>query len=238
MTDRPRLVWVIPRPRTAAVVLGLAIGALVGLHLLAVWFAESFDIEVLQSWFDLDREQSLPTWFSSVQLLAVGILLARVAKTDAESSIRRMAGIVAVAFVFFSIDEVATIHESITGILERFSWVPRFAAEHGIWIFVYAGLSVAASPFVLPGWWKMLRRTPLHALGLAAGAATFLLGGVGVEVARYFGRGGVVMEEALEMAGVALMLVTSLAILEAAGGDIGKDPDTGHRGSTPTSPVV
>jgi len=220
----------------AAVVLGLIIVALAGLHLLAVWFAESFDIEVLQSWFDLDGEQTLPTWFASVQLLAVGILLARIAKTDAESSIRRMAGIVAVALVFFSIDEVATIHESITGILERFSWVPRFSGEHGIWIFVYAGLAVAASPFVLPGWWKMLRRTPLHALGLAAGAATFFFGGVGVEIASYFGHGSVVMEETLEMAGVALMLVTSLAILEETEGDGTKGPGTVHGESSMAPP--
>ena len=209
----------LPSPRSAALALGAIIAALAAMHAVGVWVDRAMDVEIVLERFGLNEEQSVPTWFSSMQLFVAGMLLVAVAKTDGDRMVRRMAGVVAAALVFFSMDEVATIHESLTGVLERYPWVPRFQGERGVWIFLYGGLGLIAAPFALPGWWRLTRRRRVHGLGLAAGVAMFVLGGVVVEAAGYFGPKNVLLEETLEMAGIALIVVTTLAILEDRGAD-------------------
>ena len=109
--------------------------------------------------------------------------------------------------MFFSIDEVATVHESITGLLERFEAVPRFAGEHGIWILVYGFVGIVLIVVLMPGLVSIARTEPVNSSIFAAGAAMFLAGGVGIEIIGYFAQPMVLLEESLEIIGVAVMLL-------------------------------
>ena len=144
--DRDEYIVTIGRPSETVVLLGLlGIAALLALlHAIA----SSSGLEVLESYFDMVDEKTVPTWWSSVQLLLLGILLGVLAYKQSGRD-RRSARVLYFGSgfaVFFSLDEVATLHESITGVLERFEIVPRFADTHGIWILVYGiiGLTVLA----------------------------------------------------------------------------------------------
>lgn len=117
-------------------------------------------------------------------------------------------------FLYFSLDEVATLHESITGVLERFEAVPRFAGEHGIWIWVHGLIGLAIPAWVLPGLIPRARAKPREAIWFAVGGGLMVLGGVVVEVTSYFVGYLVLIEETLEIVGASLMLWATYRLLE------------------------
>lgn len=206
--------FVLPKPSRVAVLLGVVIVVLGFLHVAGFWLEEAFDIEFVRSRFDLEAERNVPTWFSSTQLLLSSVALAAVARIDQRHAVRRMAAVIAPFLLFFSLDEAAVLHETVTGILGRFEWLPRIGGAHGIWIFLYLGAALVASPWALPGLAELWRGTRRHALGLVVGAAVYVAGGIGVEIFEYFERGNVLVEETLEMAGIALILVTALSMVQ------------------------
>lgn len=69
----------------------------------------------LRRLFDLDEENNVPTYFSSLQLLAAAILLGLIACHEAQirSPWRWHFGVLAVGFVALSLDEMASIHEAL-----------------------------------------------------------------------------------------------------------------------------
>jgi hypothetical protein len=84
--------------------------------------------------FHINREQNLPTWFSSIQLFFVAYFAMIVA--NKESLIEEQEGItnsqvlwyiIAIGFAFLSLDEFAEIHESIR----------RPGGPTKIWVLVY-----------------------------------------------------------------------------------------------------
>ncbi len=93
----------------------------------------SWHIKIL---FDLDGEANIPTWFSSIQLLGVGLVFLLVSRLRnftifADKIFFKISGL---AFIYFSMDEVVTIHEKITSSLSKFDFIPQFKGNHGIWI--------------------------------------------------------------------------------------------------------
>ena len=100
--------------------------------------------EDLVALFSLSFEGNLPTWYSSALLLGCGILLAAIAARAA--SHRRHWGLLAGVFVYMSLDEVATLHERLNGLVElggvlTFGWVIPAAL-------VVAALGIAYLPFL------------------------------------------------------------------------------------------
>jgi len=174
--------------------------------------------------FDLDAEVSIPTWFSAVQLFAIAIAclaLADLAWWRGESQ-AWLPLLAAATFCFLSADEAAAIHEKITKHTSHIDWVPRFGGAYGAWVFVYVpivvlGIAVVFRP--LMAWW---RRYPGPARWIVAGAAVFLGGAVGLEVAGYITQVGlwskplhrlqIAAEEFLEMMGASLMLFGVLLV--------------------------
>ena len=158
----------------------------------------------LRQIFDLDEEDSFPTWYSAVALLFASLLIAVVAlrarrRTDRWA--RHWIGL-GVGFLVLSIDEVAGLHETLNSVTD-FSWTIPAAVGALVVLAVYL-------PF--------LRGLParLRSRFLLAGGA-FLLGALLVEYATdpfadqdrlntLAYNLSTVPEEALEMFGVVLLI--------------------------------
>ncbi len=171
---------------------------------------------------DMDREMNLPTWWSSLQLSLVAILLLTVAVLC-----RRLWPVIAAAgFALLSLDEFAMIHELI-GVWVDQNVVARsdtIFSTSGIWFLICAPLFVVA--FGLVAWmaWKDLRRDMKVIKLLAAGIGLFLLGAVVVESfsnltpwMSWQYRVQVLVEESFEMVGVTLMAWAGVVLLQSLG---------------------
>jgi hypothetical protein len=97
----PQLAWWL---YATDIALGLA-------HVVGVWAGSPGS--KLRTFLNLDAEANLPTWYSSSQLLAIGVLFALAAywRTDTARRGRVLIGLLAAVFVLLSLDETATIHE-------------------------------------------------------------------------------------------------------------------------------
>lgn len=167
----------------------------------------------LRNFLDVDREVSIPTWFSAMQLFAVGVVL--LLQVPKSGQLGRFLFILALGFIFLSMDEAAALHDAIYRSAQRtkLPWIE--GAEYLLWMVLYV---VAAAIALMIG-----RRPALFAwsqhrgevLWVVSGAAIFVGGGIGVEIlthylfhiavdARFYL--AVAAEEFLEMAGVSVML--------------------------------
>ena len=174
-------------------------------------------IGVLTELIHLDGEGNVPAWFSSSQLLIVGItifLAVQNVRTPLAGS-RAFWLALAAGFVFLSFDEGAVFHEKITIVFRRWDWAPRFQGDHGIWIFLYG---ISAVVFLFIGF-KQLRsfyqHHPTEFKFFMVGAFLLVAGAVGVEVFGYefiryegtplFYTVQVIIEELLELVGVTVI---------------------------------
>ena len=183
--------------------------------------------EVIQHWFDLDAEQNLPTWYSSAQLLVLGLLSALYACRVSDRFLRRFYLLAALAFVFFSADETATFHEGLTALSKNTSVRSFFPEAHGMWIIVYS-LGFLALALIFRREIAAFLRERSGLVTFLAGAALFVTGGVLMEIVGYFvsavqGTGSfpyaveVTVEESLELLGESLMIYVLLSRVLAAG---------------------
>lgn len=167
--------------------------------------------------FDLDRDLSIPSWFSSIQLfVASAVLFAVSTATDKHVWFLRLGFL---AILFASIDEGAAIHEKVTGAasLYEIDFLQMLMInDHGAWIAPYllAGvLLIFASVRPILDIYKNHRRPSLLVIG---GTLVFIIGAVGFEVVSFLfllrEHGGalysleVAAEEFFEMIGVTLVL--------------------------------
>lgn len=176
---------------------------------------------------DLDGEESIAVWFSSVQLALIGMLfLMKAAKTNAGDKIPRwFLALGGGGFVFLSMDEHLELHENITNALVHLDWVPRFSGDHGVWIFVYLGIGLLLLLISLRPVFALWRQHPYPFSLMVAGAGVFVLGAVGMEIIGYeFLREGprlyqvmaIAAEEFMEMLGATTVLCgAAFYVLEA-----------------------
>lgn len=179
-------------------------------------------LQTLAGRFVVDSELNLPTWYSSVALLACGVLLGAIAAAQRQTTFGhwKQWAVLSVIFVLMSLDEMASLHEMPSGPIRRalemdgilrFGWVVLALP-------VVLLLGCAYARFL----WRLPART--RTLFLVA-AATYVGGALGMEVvggflaeqygmrdARYLT--AATCEELLEMVGVAVFL---LALLDYAG---------------------
>ena len=183
----------------------------------------------IEKLFNLDAEVSIPTWFSSLQLGAVGLLLLMGGWESRKqySSYSSILIILGLAFLFLSVDECAMIHEKITkyvGMLD-IDWLLLFTfkGNHGAWIAVYFFIGVA---FILLNYrkiymlWHCFRREVRYIL---IGIIVLLIGAIGLEILSYqFLRpitnrslymAEVAAEEFFEMIGVSIVLYGVMLLL-------------------------
>lgn len=206
----------------------IAVAIVVGIHLilqilnLIVFNGSNVAITELSNRFDLDDEQSLPTWFSSI-LLATTSIAAFLAAWFATKHRSRRVLLTTIATIagIFSIDEVATFHEYVLVLLHSqvFGNTESTLLQNG-WILV--------APFILAigialVWW-IFRALPRRTFVLLATAGfVFLLGSMAVEIitnalsfGAFMSEGVLVaMEEAGELVGVTIALYGLIDYIES-----------------------
>jgi hypothetical protein len=161
--------------------------------------------------FDLDKEQNLPTWLSSVQLFAAG-LCAWLSSLRAPGRERLAWRGLAAILMFLSLDELALIHEEV---VEQVTGDPT--ADPWWWPALYLPLGAA----LLAAFWVALW-TVRDVLGSAtAFVAGFALLGVSIALDtaatqyvdnRWLFSPSLVVEEALELCGSAVLVCVLLSV--------------------------
>ncbi len=125
---------------------------------------------MLRELFDVDEEESIPTWFSSGVLLLVAVVLFFIyrLKRDARDSYAPYWAGLGAGFTFMSVDEIAGFHETLNSVIEM-SW-----AVPGLVVAVVVGLLYL----------KFLSSLPAAtAVRFMMAGAIFVGGAIGVELA-------------------------------------------------------
>jgi hypothetical protein len=179
----------------------------------------------LRGLFDLSKENNIPTYFSALQLIIATVLLGVIARHQMliRSTWRWHFLVLAVGFAVLSVDEVASIHEKILGGLGRLLLGDTF-------YFTWLGPGFVIVALVGLFYLRFLLALPRRFQVLCAASGAIFLGGavaaewVGSEIARR--RPGddaswayqlqVIIEEGLEMAGIALFIYALLVYLAEA----------------------
>jgi hypothetical protein len=172
--------------------------------------------------FDLDGEATIPAWIASSQLLITGLLfliVGQTMRTRAEFS-RAFVPLLGAFFIALSVDEASGIHETVTALLQRYSFFPRFAGGHGIWIAIYVAIGLILAFLVRRDIRTMFSMFPKETFLLATGLSIFIAGGIGLEIFSYsiINNGGaarmtrwiISAEEFLELIGISIALYSSL----------------------------
>lgn len=190
---------------------------LAGLHLAYFLLGAPFD--PLNRIVNLDSETSVATWYASTKHLLTALVGLPVSYyLFKEASPRAwLFGLLVLAFLFFSLDEIAVLHETLgsfsDNLLPGDSRQASFYSQTGIWIFV---LGLPAS-LVLFGLITLLGQTLQKVRGvrskLAFGVALFLFGALGVELLSNFSADGTLLrhievffEELFELLGSSFIL--------------------------------
>ena len=189
--------------------------------ILQVWHYQWQELPwLLREFFDVDEEDSLPTWYSSSALLLAAVLLFLIAQQKRQESDRwtkHWYGL-SLTFLVLSMDEIAGVHEAINAVTD-FSWVIPVGAAAAL-------LGLAFVRFVL--------HLPVATRNLVViSGVVFLSGAVGVEWATDWYKDAdrlstlaynfwTAAEEGLEMVGVVLFIHALLGYM-AEGRDIPVD---------------
>lgn len=211
-----------------ATLIVLRLASLVVIHLLG-----HDSLHGVIGFLDLGAEQSLATWYSTIQLAAAAAVVAAIARRWVGSAgmLWRWRGLAAF-MALLSLDEQVQLHERMDIPLRH--WLG--ADMSSTW--VLGGLAVA---LVFAGaMWRWLHALPssVRRAVMLAGAIA-MAGAFGVELVatQHAIRYGlppivyhllVVLEEGLEMSGIALFLVTMVGYLDAMGRPEGSEPDSGR----------
>ena len=173
-------------------------------------------------WINLDRESSLPSWFSSSLLLITALLMLWAAFGDRAAGHRTSAGwtVLAVGFVYLSLDEATGIHETFAAIgsVAADVW-PIFTSR---WLIIGVPAVLAAGILFTPFLRRLPRRT---AVRLMIAGIVYVGGAVGMEMlngAVFAERAGyelwialICLEESLEVAGTLLAIRAVALHIEA-----------------------
>jgi hypothetical protein len=193
------------RPRGLLVGLVVAVVALSAAHFagLALWGVE------LPRSINLDEEDTVGTWFAaSLHLVNAGLLALLAAESSRRERWRWM--LLTTSVLIVSIDEVAGVHERVSGFLHR--EFHTFGMLAFAWI-IPASLAVTVVAGLCAG--TVLRRPGGRVV--AAGAAVFIAGAVGIEViggwfSDIYGVGNVIymaltgVEETMELVGAIIAM--------------------------------
>ncbi len=187
---------------------------------------------------DLDGEQSLPAWFSALQLAATGalLLIAAAQPVPRPRGLTVFLGVAGVGMLFLSADEALGLHERISLLARGIGSLPSFRGGRGVWVFAYGLIGLLLLVLSLRPLRDWHRRQPQAVRWMVLGFGVLIFGAVVLEVIGYQfirNRGlqslydaQMVLEEGLEMVGATLMLRGALQLLlaEQARGPRAEDP--------------
>lgn len=192
------------------------LGAIAGLHLLnalaqAPRLLGAPDWPRLRRLFDVDGEGNLPSWYSSVALLACAALLGLIASTKARERDRfwKHWALLSLTFVGLSADETAQVHEALAAEMLRHLAPPFIWCTGGLLLAAGFSLFGAFVRHLPPGF--RARFVVSFSLFVAGG---FIVEAVAQAHARHAGWDNLTyvaltaVEEMLEMVSVALFAST------------------------------
>lgn len=184
----------------------------------------------LTSFIDLNGEQNLPTWYSSILWFHVAVLLGLFAWCNFSFSRLRSWLLLMLPLIFlgFSLDEAVQIHEWLgqksDSLLPGGSRAGTPFSQTGIWTFVIGLPFLAFFVALILSLRVYFLRAPGAFAKLLLGMMTALAGSTGIEVLQNFAVPGsfygalqIVSEELCEMMGATIILWGSLEILQGAG---------------------
>lgn len=229
------------RVRRLPLLIALLFAADLALAIIAVVdFAAGHPWPRLSNLFNLDAEQTVPTWYSSMQWFCAGAMYASFATHAWQGRMRGALCITALAAacVVFSIDEIAEIHERLgfatDALLSGGTRSGTALWSTGLWPFVIGIPAITAIAIVVRGTRHVfLARAPRALVLLIVGFIVMFSGAVGVELIANFVSADkhsaaflaqVVIEETMEMLGVTLIAWSAFSLLEAYGLDISVRP--------------
>jgi len=146
--------------------------------------------DILEELFDVGYESNVPTWFSSVQFLLLGLICGSIFLFQRSLYPEKKFTFVwlscVLGSVFLSLDEVAMIHESVGTLFERYleanetPLIEKSIASFNsyYWALVYVPIVIPIAIWL--GWffWKELGKYRYFPI---IGMTVFLLGAVGVD---------------------------------------------------------
>jgi hypothetical protein len=161
---------------------------------------------------DVDRESSIPTWYSATQLFAVAVVLWNHAQKVGD--LRLFFAVVGCGFLFLSADEAAGVHDSLYRAVKDRKYAFFVGREYLAWMVPYTivgfvGLAIGYQSIIF-----IARRFSLEAAWIVLGAVLFVGGAVWIEIATHFLHAiaederfylAVAAEEFCEMVGVSVM---------------------------------
>lgn len=192
------------------------------LHIAATYAMFSLQTSELQfqvlGLFDMDREISIPTWYSQTLMfiLAMAVLVVAIKKYRVRAPyFKRWIGL-SIVFLYASIDEGASIHELLAQPLRQ-----AFGTEgsflHFAWVIFGAALVAVLVLFYFKFWINLPAKTRKLFFW---GSAIYIGGSIGIETigGYYFANYHidffysliVLIEETMEMAGAILLIYTML----------------------------
>lgn len=200
--------------------LWIVVGSLVGIHvLLNLFHYQVHDLPwLVRQIFDVDEEDSFPTWYSASALLLTSATLwinASFQRKSKSPHTWHWYGL-SVGFLLLSIDEIAGMHETLNSVIE-ISW----AIPGGVLALFLGGIYLA---FLF----QLERKT---AIQFVIGGALFVGGAVGVELLTepYLENDELntlaynlwtAVEEGMEMGGVIVFLNALLLMMKGQGAEL------------------
>ncbi len=157
------------------------------LHMAITWAPKGTYHILVFRMFHMDREANFPTWFSSAQLLLVGLVLLLIFALERRHSPNSWAVLVwllsAIGVIFLSADETAKIHEFLgTWFDEVFDSAQAGTFLHTLksfpsyyWALAYVPIAIPAQIFLSIFFWKRLAEARWMAI---AGMMVFVVGAV------------------------------------------------------------
>jgi len=177
--------------------------------------------------FDLDQERNIPTLYSSIALVIASILLLWISIIHKNlKSPYKAWFVLSLIFLFLAIDELASIHERLTGITRDAFKTSGFL--YYAWVIPYG---IALVVFII-SYSKFLFDLPKSTMILfLVSGTTFVSGAIGFEMlggrqANLYGTDNLLYpfyytcEESLEMIGIAIFIYTLLSYMVNQFGDI------------------
>ena len=184
-------------------------------------------VGVLSSFVDLDREQNLPTWWSSTKLFLVALVFgtAFMLRRPSDGARAWLLAAAALLAAGLSLDETGLLHERLgTVILPHGQRQGTMFEQGGPWVMVMVpGALVAAVGFWRFGLGRYLSTAPGAARLLGCGLGLLVAGAAGVELLRVGSVGTpwhpvqVLVEEGLEFAGVTMVLLGAVVVARGLG---------------------
>lgn len=176
----------------------------------------------VRPWFDLDGEANIPSWFSSMQLLAVGLLAAYCAWRESTPHGARWRNgwwLIMAIFLYLSIDEAAKLHETVGHLVSqrvRLTWFEGGIWSVRYWILAFLPVLAWATGYLIQFFWRRFAGRPYLLLTVTVGLISWLgvlvcefVPGV-VSMSQWHAIYLIGWEELLEMVGATCFLVAVL----------------------------